>query len=195
MLNESEESVWTYTPTKSERAYLTESLGEFFEDELLVDILYKVRAGKEATCYCCRAHEQVGGGLLAAKVYRPREFRTMRNDWYYRIGRTMSTGGRGVSYRGRVQRALKKHSRFGKQVETNLESVRKTLPADLVLARTSDQPLQVHDSIELFSHSLIEALVLVVKCWWNWPSHGGNTTPCDQSTRVKSAPSLSQRSE
>ena len=63
-------------------------------------------------------------------------------------------------------------SSFGKQVDTNLESVRKTLPADLVLARTSDQPLQVHDSIELFSHSLVEALVLVVVValigFWSW---------------------------
>jgi multidrug efflux pump subunit AcrB len=63
-------------------------------------------------------------------------------------------------------------SSFGKQVDANLESVRKTLPADLVLARTSDQPLQVHDSIELFSHSLIEALVLVVIValigFWSW---------------------------
>ena len=46
------------------------------------------------------------------------------------------------------------------------------MPADLVLARTSDQPLQVHDSIELFSHSLIEALVLVVVValigFWSW---------------------------
>ena len=61
---------------------------------------------------------------------------------------------------------------FGKQVDANLASVRKTLPADLVLARTSDQPLQVHDSIELFSHSLIEALVLVVVValigFWSW---------------------------
>ena len=61
---------------------------------------------------------------------------------------------------------------FGKQVDANLRSVKKTLPADLVLARTSDQPLQVHDSIELFSHSLIEALVLVVVValigFWSW---------------------------
>jgi len=61
---------------------------------------------------------------------------------------------------------------FGKQVDANLESVKKTLPTDLVLARTSDQPLQVHDSIELFSHSLIEALVLVVVValigFWSW---------------------------
>jgi multidrug efflux pump subunit AcrB len=63
-------------------------------------------------------------------------------------------------------------SSFGKQVNANLDSIRKTLPADLVLARTSDQPLQVHDSIELFSHSLIEALVLVVVValigFWSW---------------------------
>src|SRR6201997_3726623 len=61
---------------------------------------------------------------------------------------------------------------FGKLVDANLQNVRKSLPADLVLARTSDQPLQVHDSIELFSHSLIEALVLVVVValigFWSW---------------------------
>ena len=61
---------------------------------------------------------------------------------------------------------------FGKQVNANLDRVRKTLPADLVLARTSDQPLQVRDSIELFSHSLIEALLLVVVValigFWSW---------------------------
>ena len=59
-----------------------------------------------------------------------------------------------------------------KLVDENLQNVKKSLPADLVLARTSDQPLQVHDSIELFSHSLIEALVLVVIValigFWSW---------------------------
>ena len=57
-------------------------------------------------------------------------------------------------------------------MDANLENVRKSLPADLVLARTSDQPLQVHDNIELFTHSLIEALVLVVIValigFWSW---------------------------
>ena len=61
---------------------------------------------------------------------------------------------------------------FGKLVNANLQSIRKALPADLVLARTSDQPLQVHDKIELFSHSLVEALVLVVIValigFWSW---------------------------
>jgi len=116
-MSESNELSWTYTPTDPERIYLLESLGGFFEDQWLTDILYKVRVGKEATCYCCRAKADTGVDLVAAKVYRPAAFRAMRNDWYYRLGRTMTTGGRGVAYRGRVQRALKKHTAFGKSVE------------------------------------------------------------------------------
>ncbi|MBV8552778.1 MAG: efflux RND transporter permease subunit [Acidobacteriaceae bacterium] len=61
---------------------------------------------------------------------------------------------------------------FGKLVDTNLQNIRKSLPGDLVLARTSDQPLQVRDKIELFTHSLIEAVVLVVIValigFWSW---------------------------
>jgi RIO kinase 1 len=116
-MSESNELSWTYTPTDLERIYLLEALGAFFEDQWLTDILYKVRVGKEATCYCCRARPDTGLDLIAAKVYRPGEFRAMRNDWYYRIGRTMNTGGRGVAYRGRAQRALKKHTAFGKRIE------------------------------------------------------------------------------
>ncbi|MBV8142061.1 MAG: efflux RND transporter permease subunit, partial [Verrucomicrobia bacterium] len=61
---------------------------------------------------------------------------------------------------------------FGELVDANLENVRKTLPGDLVIARTSDQPLQVHDKIHLFTQSLIEAVVLVVFValigFWSW---------------------------
>jgi multidrug efflux pump subunit AcrB len=63
---------------------------------------------------------------------------------------------------------------FGQLVDANLQNIRKSLPGDLVLARTSDQPLQVHDKIELFTHSLIEAVVLVVVValigFWSWRS-------------------------
>ncbi|MBV8068875.1 MAG: efflux RND transporter permease subunit, partial [Acidobacteriaceae bacterium] len=61
---------------------------------------------------------------------------------------------------------------FGEQVDANLQSIRKALPGDLVIARTSDQPLQVHDKIHLFTQSLIEAVVLVVIValigFWSW---------------------------
>ena len=36
------------------------------------------------------------------------------------------------------------------------------LPDDLVIARTSDQPLQVEENLSLFMDALYEAIVLVV---------------------------------
>jgi len=51
---------------------------------------------------------------------------------------------------------------FSKAVDASLESVKKRLPADLVLSRTSDQPSQVGDKVDLFMTSLYEAIILVV---------------------------------
>ena len=63
---------------------------------------------------------------------------------------------------------------FGKLVDTKMEEVKRQLPADLVLARTSDQPLQVTENIDLFMSSLWEAIVLVVVVswlgFWSWRS-------------------------
>jgi multidrug efflux pump len=51
---------------------------------------------------------------------------------------------------------------FGAQVDAALDDVRRTLPEDLVIARTSDQPRQVVESVDLFMRSLFEAVGLVV---------------------------------
>jgi multidrug efflux pump subunit AcrB len=63
---------------------------------------------------------------------------------------------------------------FGKLVDDRMEQVKRLLPADLVLARTSDQPRQVTENIELFMMSLWEAIVLVVVVswlgFWSWRS-------------------------
>ncbi len=63
---------------------------------------------------------------------------------------------------------------FGKQVDAKLAEVRRQAPADLALARTSDQPRQVTENIDLFMNSLFEAIVLVViVSWlgfWSWRS-------------------------
>ncbi|HWQ36326.1 MAG TPA: efflux RND transporter permease subunit [Blastocatellia bacterium] len=53
-------------------------------------------------------------------------------------------------------------ARFGAAVDQALSNLRPLLPDDLILAKTSDQPLQVAENIELFTRSLIEAIVLVV---------------------------------
>ncbi len=51
---------------------------------------------------------------------------------------------------------------FGKAVDETLAALQLRLPGDLVLARTSDQPLQVKENVGLFTRSLWEAVVLVV---------------------------------
>ncbi|MCI0388628.1 MAG: efflux RND transporter permease subunit [Acidobacteria bacterium] len=51
---------------------------------------------------------------------------------------------------------------FGAAVDEALGGLMRNLPDDLILARTSDQPLQVEENIGLFTRSLIEAILLVV---------------------------------
>jgi multidrug efflux pump subunit AcrB len=63
---------------------------------------------------------------------------------------------------------------FGHTVDSALAVVRDRLPPDLILARTSDQPLQVQENISLFMNSLWEAVALVVLIaligFWEWRS-------------------------
>ena len=65
-------------------------------------------------------------------------------------------------------------AQFGKSVDEKLAAVRNYLPDDLVIARTSDQPLQVKENISLFMGALNEAIVLVVIVslvgFWEWRS-------------------------
>ncbi len=61
---------------------------------------------------------------------------------------------------------------FGKQVDVKLDEMRSVLPDDLILRRTSDQPLQVRENVSLFMSSLYEAILLVVLValigFWDW---------------------------
>ena len=63
---------------------------------------------------------------------------------------------------------------FGKSVDAKLVAVKQYLPEDLVIARTSDQPLQVRENISLFMDALYEAIALVVLIswigFWEWRS-------------------------
>ncbi|HEV3469672.1 MAG TPA: efflux RND transporter permease subunit [Pyrinomonadaceae bacterium] len=64
--------------------------------------------------------------------------------------------------------------KFGRAVDETLAGLKEQLPADLVYARTSDQPLQVEESIALFMKSLYEAIFLVIVValvgFWEWRS-------------------------
>src|ERR1700745_1209860 len=59
-------------------------------------------------------------------------------------------------------RDRKQIARFGESVNSRLSQLHQILPADLILAHTSDQPLQVKENIHLFIRALVEAIILVV---------------------------------
>ena len=108
----------TYRPAVFERGWLQSSLIDFFEQELLADILAKIKGGKEATVYRCAGGPAAPHPLIAAKVYRPRQFRNLANDQLYRAGRPVLTAdGREVTkHDERVLRALHRRTAFGAQV-------------------------------------------------------------------------------
>jgi multidrug efflux pump subunit AcrB len=63
---------------------------------------------------------------------------------------------------------------FGVAVDKALHDVEELLPEDLIVVRTSDQPQQVRENVELFMRSLYEAIILVVAVafvgFWEWRS-------------------------
>ena len=71
-------------------------------------------------------------------------------------------------------RAGQQIGEFGRAADARLAEVRSQLPDDLIVARTSDQPRQVREQIDLFMSSLYEAIALVVLVslvgFWEWRS-------------------------
>src|SRR6266705_483512 len=61
---------------------------------------------------------------------------------------------------------------FGQSVDGKLAQLKQILPTDLIIAHTSDQPLQVKENIHLFLRALMEAIILVVGVsligFWEW---------------------------
>jgi len=67
--------------------WILSSLTPLYDQKLITDIVHEVSSGKEATVFCCAAHPNTGQEFLAAKIYRPRMFRALRNDAIYRYSR------------------------------------------------------------------------------------------------------------
>jgi RIO kinase 1 len=55
-----------------------------------------VKGGKEATVYCCQADPATGYDLLAAKIYRHRQSRSMKNYASYHEGRHITADKRSL---------------------------------------------------------------------------------------------------
>jgi RIO kinase 1 len=82
--------------------WVLSSLTQFYEQELIVDVLREVKSGKEASVFCCAGGPASASELLAAKIYRPRMFRSLSNDAQYREGRVVrNESGKQVKLTGK----------------------------------------------------------------------------------------------
>ena len=107
---------FTYSAARFESWWLLESLGEFYEHKWITDVLQRVKGGKEASVYLCRSGPAIDAPLVAAKVYRPRSLRNLKNDGQYRTGRTdLDADGNAIVKDGDVH-AMQKRTAYGEEL-------------------------------------------------------------------------------
>ena len=112
----SESFKFTYKAARFEEGWLLESLGAFYEHRWISDVLSRVKGGKEASVYLCIAGAAVNTHLLAAKVYRPRQLRNLKNDALYRVGRTdLDEDGNRIVDEGMLK-ALHRRTSYGEEL-------------------------------------------------------------------------------
>ena len=107
---------FTYKAARFEEAWLLDSLNEIAGQQLISDVLRKVKAGKEASVYLCRSGASFEKQLLAAKVYRPRTLRNLKNDAIYRTGRTDLDEDGTVLFREADVNAILKRTKYGEEL-------------------------------------------------------------------------------
>lgn len=112
----SREFQFTYKAARFEEAWLLDSLVEIAEHQWISDVLRKVKGGKEASVYLCRSGAAVDAPLVAAKVYRPRSLRNLKNDQQYRTGRADLDESGNVIIDDGTLHAMQKRTAFGEEV-------------------------------------------------------------------------------
>lgn len=113
----SREFQFTYKAARFEEAWLLDSLFDIAEHQWISDVLRKVKGGKEASVYLCKPGAALpNADYVAAKVYRPRMLRNLRNDGLYRQGRTdLDSEGRQVIDDGMLH-AMQKKTEYGREL-------------------------------------------------------------------------------
>ena len=107
---------FTYQAARFEEWWLLESLGDFYEHKWISDVLRRLKGGKEASVYLCKAVAESEAGLVAAKVYRPRSLRNLKNDGQYRAGRVdLDAEGNSIVKSADIH-AMAKRSSYGEEL-------------------------------------------------------------------------------
>jgi RIO kinase 1 len=106
----------SYRASRYEEVWLLSSLEPLFHHRWFDDVLRMIKGGKEASVYLCAGNQTTGEDFVAAKVYRPRRFRNLRNDWLYREGRAdLDETGHSIQDDGMLH-AIRKRTRLGREL-------------------------------------------------------------------------------
>ncbi|HEV8367871.1 MAG TPA: efflux RND transporter permease subunit [Pyrinomonadaceae bacterium] len=136
--------------------------GEFKSEREIGDVL--VPAVNGSSVYLRDLAHIVRGYETPARYLNYFNSRDARGNWRRSRAITLSVQMRSGEHIGE----------FGKQIDVALAGLKQQLPEDLIYVRTSDQPLQVEESIDLLMKSLYEAIILVVLIaligFWEWRS-------------------------
>ena len=107
---------FSYTASRHEQEWIVSSLGRFYDGQWLDDVVRLLQGGKEAHVYQCLANTSVSElsqPYIAAKVYRPRRFRSLKKDHLYREGRgRLDEDGNVIIDGGRLH-AMNQRSAYG----------------------------------------------------------------------------------
>ena len=112
----SREFKFTYKAARFEEAWLLDSLVNIAEYQWISDVLRKVKAGKEASVYLCRSGPAIDAPLVAAKIYRPRSLRNLKNDGQYREGRADLDESGNVIIKDGDLHAMAKRTNYGEEL-------------------------------------------------------------------------------
>ena len=107
---------FTYQASRYEAGWLFESLKTFYENNWITDVSRQIKGGKEASVYLCKAGNAIDIPFLAAKVYRPRQFRNLKNDHVYRENRDYLNENGHIIHDSRMIHAINKKTSFGQQL-------------------------------------------------------------------------------
>jgi RIO kinase 1 len=127
-------------PQHHERQWVIKSLTSFYVGNQIEDVLSLVKGGKEANVYCCRARPEMDASLLAAKLYRPRMLRTLKNNAIYKEGRITRDSDGKLIHGGREARAMQKKTRFGKDLDLNSWIFHEYRMQEMLYAAGADVP-------------------------------------------------------
>jgi RIO kinase 1 len=111
-----EEFVFSYNASRHERAWILDSLTPFYDQQWIADVTRLIKGGKEATVYQCTSQADTKTEYIAAKIYRPRRFRSLKNDALYREGRRqLDSDGRLINDDGMLH-AIQKRTAYGREL-------------------------------------------------------------------------------